>query len=74
MAKGSIGACKTSEKVLNIDSQKLSSFEQNQNICKRVAGVCLHRSQMGSMLGVNFDSLTRPMKAMQNLELDNCVS
>ena len=58
MAEGSIGIWRTSEKVLNIDCQKLSSFEQNQNICERVAGVCLHRSQMGSILGVNFASLT----------------
>lgn len=36
MAEGSIGTCKTSEKVVNIEGQKLSSFQQDQNMCERV--------------------------------------
>lgn len=58
MADGSIGTCQANEIVLNIECQKLCNFEQDQNRCKRAAGSSPHLSQVGSMLGLNFASLT----------------
>lgn len=49
MAEGSMCTFKTSEKVLNINCQKLFSFGQNQKICEKVAVVCLHRLHKGSV-------------------------
>lgn len=57
-ADGSIGTRWISEKGLNIDCQKLFYFEQNQNMCERMAGISLHLAQIGSALGVNFAHLT----------------
>lgn len=58
VAEGSMDTSKKYEKVLNIDCQKQFSFGQNQNMCERVAGACLHRSHIGSTLGMNLASFT----------------
>lgn len=57
-ADGSVDTCEAHEIVLNIECQKLCNFEQDQNRCERVAGSSPHLSQVGSMLGLNFASLT----------------